>query len=213
MLEWLSANEQWISPATSIGTLLVWMFYAQLLYSGYSRQTRPRLLINRGVGEEGLDSPCLICNMSREAIYVYFIMVRLETSDHSEFVPVTDCDHRPGSELPERLSARTRQGPLDPGHCLELFSFRTTLERAARFAGIELHNGLPADPDLELRALEYHVICIYGSDDSPFGAVRRFNVKKGDNGQLSLVAARTDTQRKTSWLYKRKIHQWLQQHV
>ena len=61
--------------------------------------------------------------------------------------------------------------------------------------------------------LEYHVICIYGSDDSPFGAVRRFNVKKGDNGQLSLVAARTDTQRKTSWLYKRKIHQWLQQHV
>ena len=55
MLEWLSNNSNWITPATSIGTLLVWIFYAQLLYNGYSRQTRPRLLINRGVSDEGLD--------------------------------------------------------------------------------------------------------------------------------------------------------------
>jgi len=90
MLQWLSENKDWISTLTSIITLLVWLFYAQLLYSGFRRQRQPRVLINRGVGREGLNSPCLICNMSEEAIYVYFILVVLETSDQ----PIPGADNR-----------------------------------------------------------------------------------------------------------------------
>ncbi len=214
MLEWLSNNKEWIAPATSIGTLLVWVFYAQLLYSGYSRQTRPRLLINKGVGEEGLDSPCLICNMSQEAIYLYFILVYLENSQHPVLVPVTDCEEKAISADSESLVSKTRQGPLEPGKCLELLSFRIILERAAREAGIELEEGRPVDPDVEIGAMEFHVICIYGSDDYPFGAVRKFNLKFGDAGAgaTSITPATMDTQRKTSWLYKRKIRRWLQLH-
>lgn len=97
MPEWLSDNKEWIAPATSIGTLLVWVFYAQLLYSGYSRQTRPRLLINKGVGE----------------------------------------------------------------------------------AGIELEEGRPVDPDVEVGAVEFHVVCIYGSnsmDSNKMDSNKRFPV-------------------------------------
>lgn len=212
LVDWLGENGHWIMPATNIGTLLVWIFYAQLLYNGYSRQRRPRLLINQGVSEEGLESPCLICNMSSEAIYVYFMMVSLETSGKSVYVPVTDCEYRPEKERPEALSARTRQGPLESGRCLEVSSFRGILEHAARFAGIELEDGVPVDPDVEIEALEFHVICIYGSDDSPFGAVRRFNLKLDSEKQHSLVPASTDTQRKTSWRYKRRIRHWLEMH-
>lgn len=210
MLGWLSENKEWIAPATSIGTLLVWVFYAQLLYSGYSRQTRPRLLINKGVGEEGLDSPCLICNMSQEAIYIYFILVHLENSESPVLVPVTDCEERAISDGTTPLGSRTRQGPLEPGKCLELLSFRIILERAADQAGIELEDGRPVDPDVEIGALEFHVVCIYGSDDYPFGAVRKFNLNLNDAEAASITPDTIDTQRKTSWRYKRKIRRWLQ---
>lgn len=212
MLGWLSDNREWIAPATSIGTLLVWVFYAQLLYSGYSRQTRPRLLINKGVGEEGLDSPCLLCNMSQEAIYIYFILVYLENSEEPVLVPVTDSEERAIDDDSAPLGSRTRQGPLKSGNCLELLSFRILLERAAAHAGIELENGRPVDPDVELGAVEFHVVCIYGSDDYPFGAVRKFNLKLDGEEKSSVVPATIDTQRRTSWRYKRKIRRWLQLH-
>jgi len=127
LLQWLGENKDWISTLTSISTLLVWLFYAQLLYSGFRRQRQPRVLINRGVGREGLNSPCLICNMSEEAIYVYFILVVLETSDQPILVPITDCEVNTMGEDTSMLSARTRQGPIQSGKHLELLSFRLLL--------------------------------------------------------------------------------------
>jgi len=49
MLQWLSEKKDWITTLTNIGTLLAWVFYVQLLYSGHRRQRRPRVLTNKGV--------------------------------------------------------------------------------------------------------------------------------------------------------------------
>lgn len=57
-MEWLNENAQAISAVASIFTLFVWVFYAQLLYNGYVRQRRPRVIINRGQGT-GVDAICL----------------------------------------------------------------------------------------------------------------------------------------------------------
>jgi hypothetical protein len=209
MVEWLSSNQEWIQPATSIGTLLVWLFYAQLLFGSYSRQRRPRLLINRGVSEERLDSPCLICNMSEEPIYIYFILVCMESSEENVLVPVTDTEESVRGEDTTPLGTRTRQGPLAPGRCLELTSFRAILERAAQKAGIELKDGKPTDSEVELKSLEFHVVCIYGSDDKPFGSCRKFSLETDDDGGYSLTPATLDTIRRTSWRYKRRIRRWL----
>ena len=180
--------------------------------SGYRRQRQPRILINKGVGGEGLDSPCLICNMSEEAVYVYFILVILETSDEPIQVPVTDCEVDAMGEDTNVLSARTRQGPVQSGKYLELLSYRLLLERAASAGGIELKNGKPVNTDIELRALEFHVVCIYGSDNQPFGAVRRFEFKTSESGDLSLVPDSIDTTHKTSARYRRQIRQWLKRY-
>ena len=75
-MEWLNDNAQAISAVASICTLFVWVFYAQLLYNGYVRQRRPRVIINRGKGI-GVDSICLISNMSSEAIYVQHLVAVL----------------------------------------------------------------------------------------------------------------------------------------
>ncbi|MEX0604476.1 MAG: hypothetical protein WD623_04500 [Marinobacter sp.] len=213
MFQWLSDNKDWITTLTNIGTLLVWLFYAQLLYSGYRRQRRPRVLINRGVGGEGLDSPCLICNMSEEAVYVYFILVILETSEESIHVPVTDCEVDAMGDNTSALSARTRQGPVESGKYLELLSYRLLLERAARVGGIELKNSKPVNTDIELKAIEFHVVCIYGSDDDAFGAVRRFELTENDAGELTLTPESIDTTHRTSRRYKQQVRQWLKRYA
>ncbi|TVP60859.1 MAG: hypothetical protein EA349_00870 [Halomonadaceae bacterium] len=209
MLEWVGENEDWITPLTQIGTLLVWLFYAQLLYNGYRRQRRPRILINMGVGGEGLDSPCLVCNMSQEAVYVYFILLILETSEGPIYEPVTDCEVDAMGKDTSLVSARTRQGPVESGNYLELLSYRLLLERAARTGGIALNNAKPVNPEIDLHAMEFHVICIYGSDNQPFGAVRRFTLQQRGAENITLIPDSVDTAHKTSWQYRRQIRRWL----
>lgn len=213
MVEWLSDNKEWITTATSIGTLLVWIFYAQLLYSGYSRQRRPRVLINKGVGEDGLDSPCLICNMSQEAVFIYFILVVLETNKEQVLAPVIDCEREAMWGEPPLLTSRIGQGPVESGQCLELSSFRAVLERVATEGNIAVRNGKPVDPEIEFRALEFHVVCIYGSDDTPFGAIRRFRLDMTEKGAITLIPESIDTTRKTSWRYRRRIRRWLERYI
>ncbi|MFV8571276.1 hypothetical protein ACNQ6O_08720 [Marinobacter sp. SBS5] len=210
--EWFGANAQWISPVTSIGTMMIWIFYAQLLYSSYARQTRARILINRAVGDEGMDSPCLVCNMSSESVYVYFVMVRVETTDGDFFVPATDCGHASAERDHADLKTRTHQGPLESGSCMQLCSFKETLDRAAWLASAPIKDGRPTTPEVDLTAMEYHVVCIYGSDKRPFGAIRRFEIKRDDSDQYSLVATTTDTQKRSSLRYQKQISQWLQKH-
>jgi hypothetical protein len=96
--------------------------------------------------------------MSEEAIYVYFILVVLETSDQTILVPVTDCEVDTMGEDTHMLSARTRQGPIQSGKHLELLSFRLLLERAASEGGIELKNGKPVAKTL------FNINCRGGAD-------------------------------------------------
>lgn len=210
MLDWFSQNSSSINALTNSGMLLVWIFYAQLLFNSYQRQRRPRVLINKGIGYEDLDSPCLICNMSQESIFIYFIMAELKTSKGDYSAAITDCEDD-AMEDKKKLSSWTRQGPLASGECLDVFSFRLILDRVSREAGIELYQGVPVDPQTELHALEFHVISIYGSDNAPFGAVRRFNISY-DSGReaVALRPDTIDTLSKTSWAYRKQIRKWLE---
>ncbi|MGM0570869.1 hypothetical protein [Marinobacter sp.] len=212
MLEWIHQNSTLVNSLTSIGTLLIWLFYAQLLYLGFSRQRRPRMLINKGVGHEYIDSPCLVCNMSQEAVFVFFVVVRLNTSKGVLTAPMTDIAPGAGDEKPA-LWERTRQGPLDSGQCLEFISFRNMISTIAGREGIETDHGYPCDTDVELEWLEIHVICIYGSDDKAFGAVRKFRICANDETrQVELQPTSLDTSRRTSWRYRRRIKQWLREY-
>src|SRR5690554_6694269 len=130
MLEWIQENSGLVNSLTSIGTLLIWLFYAQLLYLGFSRQRRPRMLINKGVGHEYIDSPCLVCNMSQESVFVFFVIVRLKTSKGVLMAPMTDISPGSTDEKPG-LWERTRQRPLHPGECVEFISFREMIATIA----------------------------------------------------------------------------------
>ncbi len=119
-MEWLNDNAQAISAIGSVCTLFVWVFYAQLLYNGYVRQRRPRVIINRGKGT-GVEAICLISNMSSEAIYVQHLVAVLHTQDQSYSLDVVEYQQR-GDEQ-EEGSYRTHQGPLASGEYLNIQSF------------------------------------------------------------------------------------------
>lgn len=212
MLDWISQHNTLVNSLTSIGTLAIWLFYAQLLYLGFSRQRRPRMLINKGVGNEYIDSPCLVCNMSQESVFIFFVVVRLKTSKGIFTAPMTDGFGGSGEDKPS-LMERTRQGPLDSGQCREFVSFRDMISRVAQHNGIETDNGYPCDSDVELEWLEIHVISIYGSDDAPFGAVRRFRISADDQTkEVELKPTNLDTSRRKTWRYRRRIRRWLKEY-
>lgn len=48
MLDWIKEHQPLISLGISLSTLLVWVFYAQLLLRSFQRQRKPSLIINRG---------------------------------------------------------------------------------------------------------------------------------------------------------------------
>ncbi len=123
MFDWISQNKDVLNVLIGFATLMVWVVYAQLLYNGYKRQRRPRIVINRG-RYKGVDALCLISNMSAESIFVQHIVARLETDKGDYFQDVTELEqnYQEGDEERERqstsdtpsLSDSTRQGPLGP---------------------------------------------------------------------------------------------------
>ena len=133
-MEWLNENAQAISAIASICTLFVWVFYAQLLYNGYVRQRRPRVIINRGKGI-GVDAICLISNMSSEAIYVQHLVAVLHTKNQSYSLDVVEYQQR-GSEQQEG-SYRTHQGPLASGDYLNIQSFGDIVNQVKEYWEID----------------------------------------------------------------------------
>ncbi len=216
MLDVLSDNHEIVAGLTSIGMLVVWIFYAQLLFNGYRRQRLPQVLINKGVGNEYFDSPCLICNMSQEPVFVYFMIVKLKTSEGIHEVPMTEPE---GDELPDgdetnRLGSRTRQGPLQSGECMEFVTFRRMIERILDSADLDLEDGSPSAAGLRLYWLEVHVVSIYGPEHKPFGAFRRFLIEAPEEGrQIRLSPEALNTENRRSFRYRCQIYRWFRTYL
>ena len=46
MIDWIEQHSTLLQTAVSLATLLVWIFYAQLLFQNYRRVRRPKIVIN-----------------------------------------------------------------------------------------------------------------------------------------------------------------------
>ncbi|MBW6391751.1 hypothetical protein [Billgrantia antri] len=223
MFDWLNQHGETISVLTDIGTLLIWLVYAQLLYFGFRRQRRPRLLINRG-RKKDIDALCIISNMSAEPVFIQHIVAELETSQGVIRLDVTDRteSYSDGDEhRQEDDSAATtnpspivrdgsHQGPLGSGDFVHIDSFGALTRRLAHDGGIEMAGYRPLN-DVVFRALTVRLICVYGSEDLPVGAERRFEFINEQPG-CGLVPATWDTKRLSSpWQRRRlcrEITQW-----
>lgn len=174
MLEWITSNHQIIGVLANVSMLLVWIAYLQVFVSSYRRQKRPNVLVNRGAGS-ALDARCLISNMSAEAIYIESLIATVETADGRWSCPVTDMQEAARTEGHADLGLATRQGPLLPGHFIDIGSFQSLIDPVLR-VGAEPRRGVAPDGLMDLVAFEIKVIVVHGSEDLLAGAVRRFDL-------------------------------------
>ncbi|MCC4308735.1 hypothetical protein LL252_09135 [Alcanivorax marinus] len=215
MYEWIQEHNKVLSVLISFGTLLIWLVYAQLLYSGYRRQVRPRIVINRGKHRD-LNALCIISNMSAEAVFVEHILARLETSEGTVLEDVTELEqeYEQGDEQKDQrdspstsLSESTRQGPLNSGDFLHIGSFQEVIRRTLRDQRLERGDD-EAEP-VRLKSLTIQVLAIYGSDDMPIGVERRFLIEHVENGHR-LVPATWDSRRMAGRLDRRRMRKMME---
>ncbi|GAA5110197.1 hypothetical protein [Alloalcanivorax gelatiniphagus] len=212
MYEWIQEHSKVLSVLISFGTLLIWLVYAQLLYSSYRRQVRPRIVINRGKHRD-VNALCIISNMSAEAVFVEHILARLETRDGVFLEDVTELEqaYQQGDEQDQRrapsLRESTRQGPLNSGDFLHIGAFREVIQRVLK--GHDLPAGEDGDPR-GLQALTIQVVAIYGSDDMPIGVERRFVVRDTDRGRM-LVPDTWDSKRLTRRRQRRRLRDLMEE--
>lgn len=202
-MEWLNDNAQAISAVASVCTLFVWIFYAQLLYNGYARQRRPRIIINRGKGI-GTDALCLISNMSSEAIYIQHVVAVLHTQQGSYSLDVVEYQQQ--SDEQEEGSYRTHQGPLSSSDYLHIQSFGSIVHQVKQYWKIEddlLHG--------HTIQLEIRVIAIYGSEDMPMGASRSFNLDLDASPNHQLFPASVDTDRLNTRSQRKRVLKWVKE--
>ncbi|OLO03868.1 hypothetical protein [Salinicola socius] len=227
-MEWLSEHSKAITAITSILTLFVWFFYAQILYRNFARTRRPRIIINRGHGND-LTSLCLISNMSSEPIFLEHIIVTLHTSKGSLTNDMIDfeADHRQDRSDSEDSSSehgkdqggncrheqdregmRSSQGPMLPGSFSHVGSFEAILRRLCNVHEVALEHDRPKD-DTVFQFLDIRVVAIYGSEDHPIGAERRFRLHMNDDEACTLVPVSLDTKRYANRLQRWRVRQWI----
>lgn len=204
MWQWVMDNSAGLGVVVSIGTMVIWVAYFQILLSSYTRQRRTRILINRGAGR-GTEARCLISNMGAEPLYVMSILATLSRGDSRMTAAITDLDHHEVDAVSDSREG-TNQGPLESGDFMDIGTFSALMARCARACGEDAES-------LESRfdGFELLIIAAYGADDLSVGARRVFRLCAGDQGKvLDPVGISTDQLRRRG--QRRRLERLLEEY-
>ncbi|MFC0338207.1 hypothetical protein SAMN05421848_2426 [Kushneria avicenniae] len=213
--QWITENASTFSAITSVGMLIIWATYLQLLLHNFRMQRRSQIIINRGKGRD-INSICLFSNMSRQSVFIDLVMARVTTSNAQWVCNITDVVDDTGKPLAivrqeegvdASLNEFTRQGPMVSGGYSEVGTFANMIHQAGMTQGIEFDEHFDIAGDGALVSIEIRLIAIFGSETHQVGASRTFYVEKSDeDGRLLLIPENTRTQQ----LRKRKQRHILQ---
>jgi hypothetical protein len=215
IITWIKENSEVISAIFNVATLAVWLFYAQLFYHNYARQRRPRLSLNQAQGYH-LDGLCLLVNMSKENMYVECVVAVVYTSEGSFSQGITAFRPRTEQKSPQNLGSVTRQGPLSSGAYQSLGTFGELLQSAAESVKNSHKQSSPLKGKMKheltkhIDALELRVAAIYGPEDSPVGARRRFFVAANEYS-TDIMPEKLTTTQMTGPGQRREVKKWLHQ--
>lgn len=173
MIDWISENSDVLSLLVSAGMLAVWLTYLHVFLVSYKRQTRSKIVINRGAGVD-LDARCLISNMSSDAIYVESIVASVEAQKSERNCAVTDIEGGGDGQAATDPKKLTHQGPLGPGEYMDIGSYRELIARVVDGRGC-LETVLEETTGPIVAQIQ--VVADYASEDLLVGARRRFDLE------------------------------------
>lgn len=188
MMEWISNHSSFLQFMTSLATLAVWIFYAQLLLSSHLRQRRPKVVINQVMGLS-THGRCLVSNMSAEGVHIETVQVWLHDRDGVRRCTVSDLETDVNGNRPTSLSEGTLQGPLPSNAHIDAGEIGALVERARR-SEIENGRNTLCEDDESSYALEILVLYIYGSSAGIMGAKRTFIFDDNGLARPALVETR-----------------------
>jgi hypothetical protein len=179
MLEFLQANAPLVSAVASVGTLTIWAIYLHIFVSGYQRQIKPMLIINRVEGS-GLDARCFVTNMSRDPVHIQSVVAKVLTQRDEHTAYITDAEDVRQAGNPSGWEHLTRQGPLQPGTMVDMGAYHCILDYVATTC-CEGGGFFQSSLGQDAIGLEMTVVGIYGSEDLLIGATRVFEMdRKGE---------------------------------
>lgn len=200
-MEWIGEHAQTLTLLASLVTLVVWIFYLNLFWMNYRRQLRANLVIGRGAGT-GLDSLCIVGNMSAEPVFVEGVIIFAEENGRRWAKAITDF-----SDLARKNGATDRperEGPLKSGDYITLGTFRCLVRLADPRRS--------AADELTIEAIEVWVVADFSSENDLFFARRRFLV--GHRGSMVVFRpSGLETRRITRPRERREVERLLQEHL
>lgn len=214
MISWINEYSTVINAVSNAGMLLVWVFYAQLLYSSYSRQQRGRILISQVQGND-LDSTCILSNMSKEPIHIECIMVFVQGESISVSRDITDFLSDTEIQSSADPGSITHRGPLESSDFMSLGTFRYLIKRAMQPKPDQpslSQERLDEESIKKIRFFEIRIVAQYGPSNHPVGARHRFEVFMQENDENKIIVEPSESV--TKQLYSRwnrhfTIRKWL----
>lgn len=203
-------NASGLSAVGTFLTLLVWLFYAQLLLYSFQRQRRSRLLINQAYGND-TSSICLLSNMSHEPVYIQLLLITLSTSQGETTCSITDIDRSRGEQPDLKDGSVTRQGPLNSGCSMTTGSFNDLILQAARENSV---TNIDNDDltTLGLQSIRMTAIINYGPDGNSIGFERDFLIQgEAANGDdLKIRPQSVSTMRLKNRRSRKRMARWIE---
>ena len=198
-MEWIIENSTFLGTMASLAMLVVWIVYLQLFWFSYRRQLRANVVISRGAGT-GLDSLCLVSNMSAEPVLIEGMIVIAEHKGERRAAAVTNLSDTVDDGQNGRRPAR--EGPLKSGDYLTVGAFRDLLSLA--------DPGAVERPGSD--SLEIWIVADSSTENELVFARRRFLLADlGD--RIVLRPTELETRRITRRRERREVEQILQDHL
>ncbi len=209
--EWVLANASFFSGVGTVAMAIIWAVYLQLIVHNFLSGKKPELIINRCNGHD-FNAHCMLSNMSDGKAFIESIIIRLRSSDHAYYADVTDISSREGLEgdliEPEKLRYVTRQGPINPGECIDAGRFGMLIERVATLNGLTLNDACQPADEQPFTHFEILAISIYGRQRQPVGASRSFNIGRDQHGEYYLAPEKPMTRQLVSRSKRKEIEEW-----
>jgi hypothetical protein len=206
-LHWLASHTSLISALASLLMLIVWVFYAHLLYRQFRNQHHPRLMIHQAPNM-AKDSLCLLINMSERLINVVSIIVYGFAHNQEVCMEITDyMKLKESDEINEELKTDIRsllkQGPLATGEFIVVGQFDGIIENLSTKL-VEKDKEFPYFHRLEVRVIVFH-----GRENRPIGAYRGFQIEKGASDKIRIKPSALHTKQMISFWQRKKVNTWI----
>lgn len=193
---------EFLGPVSTAVMALIWVFYLQLFFVQYRRNSRPYLVFHHAQNDNP-DALCLLVNMGEQPVHILIVQAVIYFKG-GESVTSTVTDFERINPEQQNVQQSLRQGPLLSGGFLVLGSFRNILcgdqDESEGNRRME-----------EIEGLELRVAVIHGPSRFPVGARRSFQIVHTPDARIQPANIHTEQLSKKRQL--KMVRHWVESDI